>query len=83
MLTEGLRYDHYDSIDINGDLDSYSFDLNYNFSNNHSINNSRYINGNSMFIDQAIASFNIWFNYVYKNKIKFEELESMLYDEKN
>jgi len=58
-------------------------DLNYNFSKNSSINKSKYINGNSMFIDQAIASFNIWFDDIYKNEIKFQEIERMLYDEEN
>ena len=36
-----------------------------------------------MFIDQAIASFNIWFDDIYKNEIKFQEIERMLYDEEN
>jgi len=58
-------------------------DLNYNFSKNCSINKSKYINGNSMFIEQAIASFNIWFDDIYKNEIKFQEIERMLYDEEN
>lgn len=54
-------------------------DLNYNFNKNQ-----KYINGNTMFIYQAIQSLNIWFDKKLLSKFKITELiKELSQNEKN